>query len=164
MLTEHSTLKLYVHGLDTDVASGFAEVVNDPDSTDVIILNLDPPGDPDYGKLIGLNLFREGRLYYTDEEIQTVLELLSAKPTVVTTYLERLAILTKIVDRAGVVLVNFGAMDQGILDVIFGNFNPERKLPFDISSDRESVLNQKEDVPFDLENLLFCFGHGLSYK
>ncbi len=81
-----------------------------------------------------------------------------------TSYLERPAILTEIVERAGAVLVNFGATDQAILDVIFENFNPEGKLPFDMPSDWESVLNQKEDVPFDLDNPLFEFGYGLSYE
>ena len=161
---DSGSLKIYVQGLDTEVAAGFAEVVNDPDSADVIILNIDPPGDPDYGKLMGLKLFREGRLYYTDKEMQPILELLSAKPAVVTTYLERPAILTEIVERAGAVLVNFGTTDQAILDVIFENFNPEGKLPFDMPSDWESVLNQKEDVPFDLDNPFFEFGYGLSYE
>jgi beta-glucosidase len=65
--------------------------------------------------------------------------------------------------EAGAVLVHFGSTDQAIFDVLFGNFNPEGKLPFDMPSDWESVLNQKEDVPFDLENPLFRFGDGLSY-
>jgi beta-glucosidase len=28
----------------------------------------------------------------------------------------------------------------------------------------QSVLNQKEDVPFDSENPLFRFGHGLRFE
>ena len=160
---ETGSLKIYVSGLDVEMAAGFADVVDDPDEADVIILNIDPPGDPDYGKLLGIELFREGRLYYTDEEMEPILDLLGKKPTVVTTYLERPAILTEIIENAGAVLVNFGTSDQAIFDIIFGNFNPVGKLPFDMPSDWESVVNQKEDVPFDLENPLFRFGHGLSY-
>ena len=160
---QSNSLNLYVQGIDKGAAAQFASVVDHPDSADVIILNLDPPGDPEYGKLAGIELFREGRLYYTDEEMQSIIELMESKPTIVTTYLERPTILTEIVERAGAVLVNFGATDRAILDVIFGNFNPQGKLPFELPSDWESVLNQKEDVPFDLENPLFRFGHGLSY-
>lgn len=157
-------LKLYIEGLDRDSAARFGTVVDSVDQADVIILNIKPPGDPDYGKLAGIELFREGRLYYTEEEMERIQELLRSKPAVVTTYLERPTILTDIVEDAGAVLVQFGSTDQAIFDVIFGNFNPEGKLPFDMPSDWESVLNQREDVPFDLENPLFRFGDGLSYE
>ncbi len=157
-------LKLYIEGLDKDSAARFGTVVDSVDQADVIILNIKPPGDPDYGKLAGIELFREGRLYYTEEKMVRIQELLRSKPTVVTTYLERPTILTDIVEEAGAVLVHFGSTDQAIFDVLFGNFSPEGKLPFDLPSDWESVLNQKEDVPFDLENPLFRFGDGLSYE
>ena len=50
-----------------------------------------------------------------------MIELMESKPTIVTTYLERPSILTEIVERAGAVLVNFGATDRAILDVILEN-------------------------------------------
>jgi beta-glucosidase len=50
-----------------------------------------------------------------------------------------------------------------VLDVIFGQFNPGGKLPFEIPCSMEAVHAQKEDVPYDLENPLFPFGYGLSY-
>jgi hypothetical protein len=39
-----------------------------------------------------------------------------------------------------------------------------RKLPFEMPSSWEAVLNQNEDVPFDSRDPLFPFGHGLSYE
>ena len=157
-------LSIYINGLTPQAASKYATIADRPEDADVIILNLEPPHDPEYGTLMGINLFKEGRLYYTPEELGPILELIRMKPTVITTYLERPAILTEIVDEAGAVLVNFGATDQAIFDILFGRFNPEGKLPFDMPSDWESVLNQFEDVPFDLENPLFRFGFGLSYE
>ncbi len=56
------------------------------------------------------------------------------------------------------------AEPDAIFDVLFGRFKPQGKLPFDMLSSGESVLKQKEDVPFDTENPLFRFGHGLIYK
>jgi beta-glucosidase len=47
--------------------------------------------------------------------------------------------------------------------VIFGKFTPQGKLPFEIPSSVEAVLKQKEDIPYDSENPLYKFGHGLSY-
>lgn len=160
---ESGRLKLYVQGHERAVAEKYGEVVDDPDAADVIILNMSAPFDPKYGRLMGIQLFREGRLYYTDKELQQILTLLEKKPAVFTTYLDRPAILTEIAEKAGAVLVNFGATDEAVFDILFGKFNPEGKLPFDLPSSWESVLNQREDVPFDLENPLFRFGYGLSY-
>ena len=161
---ERNNTRVFIDGLDAEIAAEYADVVDNPDLADVIILNIDPPKDPDYGKMLGMQLFSEGRLYYTPDELSPVLMMAQTKPTIVTTYLERPAILTEIVEQAGAVLVNFGATDQAIFDVIFGEFNPEGKLPFDMPSNWESVQNQREDVPFDLADPLFRFGHGLSYE
>jgi beta-glucosidase len=61
-------------------------------------------------------------------------------------------------------LGDFGLQDDALLDVIFGDFNPSGKLPFEMPASMEAVKNQKEDVPFDSGNPMFPFGHGLSYK
>ena len=50
-----------------------------------------------------------------------------------------------------------------MLDVIFGRFAPTGKLPFELPSSMEAVRRQKEDVPYNSEDPLFAFGHGLSY-
>ncbi len=160
---ENGSLKLYVEGHNPTVAALFGDIVDNPDDADVIILNINPPFDPGYGRLAGIQIFREGRLYYTADELEPVLALLEKKPAIVTTYLERPAILTEIAEKAGAILVNFGATDQAVFDIIFGNFNPVGKLPFDMPSSWESVLDQMEDVPFALENPLFRFGHGLGF-
>lgn len=57
----------------------------------------------------------------------------------------------------------FDALDNALLDVIFGKFNPVGRLPFEIPSSMEAVKKQLEDVPFDSENPAFKFGDGLSY-
>ncbi|MBT3619118.1 MAG: hypothetical protein HN523_01680, partial [Porticoccaceae bacterium] len=50
-----------------------------------------------------------------------------------------------------------------LYEVIFGQFSPQGKLPFEIPSSMESVGNQKEDLPDDSESPIFEFGHGLTY-
>jgi beta-glucosidase len=58
----------------------------------------------------------------------------------------------------------FDALDNALLDVVFGKFNPSGKLTFEIPSSMDAVRKQLEDVPFDSENPAFEFGYGLSYS
>ena len=60
----------------------------------------------------------------------------------------------------GASIMVFDALDNALMDVVFGKFNPIGKLPFEIPSSMEAVRNQLEDVPF--ENPAFKFGDGLS--
>ena len=78
--------------------------------------------------------------------------------------LERPTILTEINDQSNSLLVEFGSSDSAILDVIFGEFNPSGKLPFELPSSWEAVLNQKEDLPYDSKEPLYDYGFGLSYN
>lgn len=57
----------------------------------------------------------------------------------------------------------FDALDNALLDIIFGDIKPVGKLPFEIPSSMETVRNQLEDVPFDSENPMFKYQDGLSY-
>ena len=85
------------------------------------------------------------------------------RPRLVTVYLDRPAILNSLRDRASALIGNFGVSDAALLDVVTGKAQPEGKLPFELPSSAEAVARQKEDVPYDSENPLFPFGHGLTY-
>ncbi len=159
MLPLEDGLRIYVQNLSAEAAAPYGTVVETPEEADVAILNLEPPFDPDYGPL-----FHQGRLYYTEEQLQPVLEIMRRTPTVVTFALERPFIIPEIAASAQAVLANFSASDDAILDVLFGRARPEGRLPFDMPSTWESVLQQKPDVPFDAPQPLFRFGHGLRYR
>jgi beta-glucosidase len=77
-------------------------------------------------------------------------------------YLERPAVIPEIAERSAALLAGFGASDAAVLDVIFGRFRPTGRLPFELPSSMDAVRRQKEDAPYDSENPLFPFGHGLS--
>ncbi|NBC03896.1 MAG: glycoside hydrolase family 3 protein, partial [Bacteroidetes bacterium] len=156
-------VRVYLQNMSSEPAERFAEVVDQPEEADVIIVNLEPPHEPGAAVIAGIEIFRQGRLYYTDEELQPLLDLMQIKPTVVTMYLERPFVIPEIIDRSSAALAHFGSSEEAIFDVIFGEFNPEGTLPFQMPSNWESVLTQAEDQPFDLEDPLFDFGHGLSY-
>jgi beta-glucosidase len=89
--------------------------------------------------------------------------LLSKVPSIVDVYLDRPAVLTELASASRGLLVNFGANDDAFLDVVFGRFNPQGKLPIELPSSMEAVRNQKENLPYDSENPLFPFGYELSY-
>ena len=55
-------------------------------------------------------------------------------------------------------------MLSGFLDIIFGEYNPSRKLPYELPSSWDAVLEQKEDLPYDSKRPLYKFGYGLSYN
>jgi beta-glucosidase len=118
-----------------------------------------------YEKRKGLmeGYFHAGDLDFKEPEKSRLLNILSQVPTIVDIYLERPAVIPEIAEKSTALLANFGANDEAVLDVIFGNFAPQGKLPFELPSSMEAVRTQKEDVPYDSENPLFPFGHGLSY-
>jgi beta-glucosidase len=84
-------------------------------------------------------------------------------PTIVAIHLDRPAVIPEIAAHSAALLADFGASDGAVLDVIFGRFSPSGKLPFELPSSMEAVERQREDVPYDSENPLYPFGHGLTY-
>jgi len=154
-------LKIYVEGIKPEAIAQYGEVVNDVSKADIAILRLVTP----YEKRKGFieRFFHAGDLDFKEPEKTRILNILNKVPTVVDIYLERPAVIPEIAEKSAALLGNFGAKDDAVLDVIFGKFAPQGKLPFELPSSMEAVRNQKEDVPHDSENPLFEFGHGLSY-
>ena len=77
--------------------------------------------------------------------------------------LNRPAILKEIKELSSGLIGTFGVSDNIIFEGIFGEFNPSGKLPFEIPSSMESVLEQKEDLPGDSLNPTYQNGYGISY-
>lgn len=156
-------LNVYVENIDSAVASGYGSVVDDLDAADVAILRLVAPWEPRSGNFIE-RFFRQGDLDFKEPELSRILDITRRVPTIVVMYLDRAAVIPEIAAGAAGVLGEFGAADDAILDVVFGDFNPTGKLPFELPSSMEAVEHQLEDVPHDSENPLFAFGHGLTYE
>ena len=78
--------------------------------------------------------------------------------------LERPAVIPEINTASKALIADFDCSDEIIMELIFGAFEPSGKMPFELPSSVEAVLNQKEDLPYDSENPLYAFGHGLSYE
>ncbi|MDX1618540.1 MAG: glycoside hydrolase family 3 N-terminal domain-containing protein, partial [Balneolaceae bacterium] len=155
--------RIYLHNMDSAAAAEHGTVVGTPEEADVAILKLDPPYQPGLGTIAGMEIFHQGRLTYTEEELEQVMEIVRQKPTVISIYMERPAVIPQLADSAAALLATFGTTDRATFDILFGRFNPTGRLPFEMPSSMEAVRNQHEDVPFDSENPLFPYGHGLNY-
>ncbi len=156
-------IKIYLKGIDEELASRYAQVVNELEDADVAIIRLNAPYEPREGNFLE-RYFHQGALTYETEKLDSILSILERKPTIVNIYLDRPAVIPEIKEKAAAILGNFGASDEAILDVIFGNFNPQGQLPFEMPSSMDAVREQKEDLPYDSYDPLFKFGYGLSYK
>ncbi|MEO5952573.1 MAG: glycoside hydrolase family 3 N-terminal domain-containing protein [Chloroflexia bacterium] len=155
-------LKLYIEGVALAVVAEYGEVVANVEDADMAILRLKAPFEfRDWGFLD--RLFHAGDLDFKEPEKSRILAILERVPTVVDITLDRPAVIPEIAEKCVGLLADFGANDGAVLDVIFGRFAPTGKLPFEMPSSMEAVKKQKEDVPFDSENPLFRFGHGLTY-
>jgi beta-glucosidase len=148
--------KVYVENADPGVARRNVE------DADVAILRLNAPFEPREGFLE--RHFHAGDLGFRDEEKAHILSVMEKVPTIVDIYLDRPAVIPEIGEKSVALLANFGASDEAVLDVIFGRFTPSGKLPFEMPSSMEAVREQREDLPYDSQDPLFPFGHGLTYK
>jgi beta-glucosidase len=95
--------------------------------------------------------------------LDDILTLLKTVPTVVDINLDRPAVIPEISQNCKALIVNYGASDAALLDVIFGKYKPQGHLPIELPSSMEAVRNQKEDLPYDTKDPLYKFGAGLSY-
>jgi beta-glucosidase len=154
--------KVYVENVDRQAVSLYADVVETPQEADLATLRLRTPYRP-IGRGFLESLFHQGDLDFEAGEKARILQVLDTVPTVVDIYLERAAVIPEIAGRCAALLASFNVTDDAVLGVIFGKFNPQGKLPFEMPRSMEAVRAQKEDVPYDSENPLFPFGHGLNY-
>ncbi|HEX5728345.1 glycoside hydrolase family 3 protein [Microbacterium sp.] len=151
--------KLYVEGLSPERVEAYGRVVATPAEADVAILRLQAPYEQRATHFE--NFFHAGSLDFPAEVLARVAEVSSQVPTVVDVFLDRPAILEPIVESSAAVVANWGVSPEALLDVLTGAVPAQGRLPFDIPRSMAEVAAARPDVPFDTENPLFRFGHGL---
>lgn len=149
---------------EPDSLVGRARVVSSPEEADVAILRLVAPweqrGD---GNEIESFLYA-GSLAFPSEELDRIRAIAWTVPTVVDVYLDQAAaIIAELTQFVAALIVNYGASDEAVVQVLFGDAEPQGRLPFDIPSSMDAVLASRSDVPFDTEKPTFRFGFGLTY-
>ena len=175
-------IKLYVEGIDTEIAKNYGTLVDRPAQADLILVRTGVTEERGGGFAAMANMTPAQRAaMQRQREIEAAkpvnieipasiwnnVKKLSAsgKPVVVAFNPSGTSIvlpqdLKKVVK--GCFLV-FDCLDNALLDCVFGKFNPIGKLPFEIPATMKDVEAQLEDVPFDAPNKAFEFGFGLSY-
>jgi beta-glucosidase len=183
--------KIYIEGIDKEVAAKYATVVEDPRQADLILVRAATQEERGFGGFGGGQAMgnrpagqqqrpaqqgaaamnplaaREVDISFPEGKwinIKTLAK--TGKPVVVAfnpsgTSVVLPADLKEVVK--GTIMI-FDVLDNVLLDVVFGKFNPVGKLPFEIPSSMDAVRKQLEDVPFDSDNPAFRFGDGLSYN
>ncbi len=152
--------KLYVEGLSAEAAARYGTVVATPAEADVAILRLQAPYEQRATAFE--NFFHAGSLDFPADVIDHVRAVASQVPTVVDVFLDRPAILEPLTATAAAVIANWGVSTDALLDVLTGDAPARGRLPFDIPRSMASVEASRPDVPFDTEDPLFRFGHGLA--
>ncbi|MFF0472781.1 glycoside hydrolase family 3 protein [Streptomyces sp. NPDC004284] len=151
--------KLYVENVDPAAAAAYGEIVTDPADADLAILRLRTPYEDRPNKFE--SFLHSGSLAFPQEELDRILTLLTATPTVVCVNLERPAVLPEIAEHAAALIADYGASDEALLDVAFGRAKAEGKLPFELPRSMAAVAASRPDVPNDTVDPVFPHGHGL---
>lgn len=156
-------MKIYVKNIDSALAANYGTIVNKPENADIAIIRLNTPYYPVPSPQPVSAMFHHGDLDFKGQVKNDILKLTNSLPTIVILNLDRPAVIPEISKSAKGLLVDFGASDEAVMDVVFGKFKPGGHLPVELPSSMEAVRNQKEDVPYDSKDPLYKFGFGLSY-
>ncbi|SVA51977.1 uncharacterized protein METZ01_LOCUS104831, partial [marine metagenome] len=163
--------RIFSDGFNVEILDRYCEIVQKPEDADYILLKLgtvfngnQPSGiDRPIDNFLS-SMFPNSDLNFNEEILSKVRKYASIGNLITVVDLNRPAILEEIDSLSQGLIGVFGVLDETVLDVIFGDFNPSGKLPFDIPSSMKEVEEQKSDVPDDTSNPTFKYGYGLSYS
>lgn len=154
-----SPQRVYVEGFTTAAAARLGTVVDDPADADLAVLRLNAPFEPRPGGFEAF--FHAGSLEFGAAERDRIVAICASVPTIVDLYLDRPAIVPEIAAAAAALMVNYGASDDALIDVLQGTAQAVGRLPFDLPSSTAAVLASHSDAPFDTNEPVFRFGDGL---
>jgi beta-glucosidase len=95
-------------------------------------------------------------------DLQAVLDarrVMGLKPVIVVLNLAKPTVLAELEPSADAILVSFGVQDQAILDILTGATEPSGLLPFQMPANMETVEEQQEDTPRDMQPYTDAAGH-----
>ncbi|MFV0374936.1 glycoside hydrolase family 3 N-terminal domain-containing protein [Microbacterium sp.] len=137
-------------------AAGFTPVTT-PAEADVAVARMQAPYDPRDDYMLE-SAFRAGSLDFSAEAVDRVNALERQVPVVAVVRLDRPAVLGPLLMHAEASVVEFGASDAAVLDVLSGQVPPVGVLPFDIPRSVSAVARARPDAPGDTERPLLRQG------
>jgi beta-glucosidase len=150
---------VYVENISPAAANRLGTVVDDPADADLAVLRLDAPYEPRPGGFE--SFFHAGSLEFPADERDRIVAVCEQVPTIIVLFLDRPAIVPEIARAAAGLLVEFGARDDAVVDVLLGDAQARGRLPFDLPSSTRAVTDSRSDVPYDTAQPLFRFGDGI---
>lgn len=155
-------VRIYAEGVAPEAFEGVATVVASPDEADVAAVRISSPNYADPARSF-LGSMHKGSLEFDEGTITHLLELSAKVPTILDVYMDRPAVLTPFTEVAAL-FASFGTTDRAFVEVLFGDGEPRGRMPYDVPRSMAAVSASRTDVPFDTEDPVFRFGHGLSYE
>jgi beta-glucosidase len=105
-------------------------------------------------------------------DLQAVLDahrMMGGKPVIVVLNMAKPTVLAELEPSADAILVSFGVQDQALLDILTGAAEPSGLLPFQLPANMQTVEEQYEDTPHDMQPYVdadgnaYDFAFGLSW-
>lgn len=153
--------RLYLYGMKADEARrrGF-DIVDDPAKADIAIVRAAAPSQMLHPKSIFGRFQHEGDVDFkpNNAALAAIERAAKSVPVIVDVYLDRAAVLSNVRDKAAVLLVDFGASDAALLDILTGVAKPQGRLPFELPSSMDAVRAQRSDLPHDSAKPLYPTG------
>src|SRR3954449_10635654 len=115
--------RLYVDGVDPDVAAGYGEVVAAPADADLAVVRLQAPFEPRNQYFLEA-FFRQGSLDFPADVVERIEKLAAQVPVVLDVALDRPAVLTPLDGVVAGLSASFGASDAALLDALSGRITP----------------------------------------
>jgi beta-glucosidase len=150
---------VYVENIGPAAAARLGRPVDEPADADLAVLRLNAPYEPRPGGFE--SFFHAGSLEFPATERDRILAICEQVPTIIVLFLDRPAIVPEIAAAAATLLVEFGARDDAVVDVLLGEAQARGRLPFDLPSSMAAVTQSRSDVAFDTADPVFRFGDGL---
>lgn len=95
--------------------------------------------------------------------ILTTKEQMKDKPVIVCMALSNPAVVAEFESKIEGLVVSFGVQDQALLDIISGKIEPSGLLPLQMPANMQTVEEQKEDIPQDMQCHIDSDGHAYNF-
>ncbi|RRW42723.1 glycoside hydrolase family 3 protein [Pseudomonas luteola] len=158
---------VYLYNVDATAAQKAGlNVVDSLDKADVAIMRSTAPYELLHPNYLFGSMQHEGSLDYPEDNPDLLqIKAASAKgvPTVVSVYLDRPAVLTKLQGQVGALIGNFGVSDEILLDAVVNPTRFKGKLPFDLPLSMEQVINRHSTNQEGNRKPLYPMGYGLMF-
>jgi beta-glucosidase len=152
--------RLFVDGIDPEIAAGYGVVVPDPAEADIAVVRLQAPFEPRNAYFLEA-MTHQGSLDFPAEVVERITALAARVPVILDVYLDRPAVLTPLDPVLHGLVVDFGASDAALFDALTARIPPRGRLPVELPRSMDAVRASRPDVPSDTGDPLYPYQAGI---